>query len=82
MFIELLGWVCTGLVILGYVYNSNQQLNKAIIAWIIGDVGWITYDILIQNWSHGTLSLIIIGINIYGIYKIKKGEYDNKTSQH
>jgi hypothetical protein len=83
MFIELLGWICTGLVLLGYVFNSNQQLNRAITVWIIGDIGWITYDVFIQNWSHGTLSLLIIAINLYGIYKIKKGKNDRqKTHRH
>jgi hypothetical protein len=38
--------------------------------WIVGDIIWITYDIFIENWSHMVLSSVIIGINIYGIYKI------------
>ena len=38
------------------------------VLWIVGDIGWITYDIFIQNMSHMVLSLVIIIINLYGIY--------------
>ena len=67
--VEFLGWLCTGLVILGYVLNSSQKLRWAILAWIVGDIGWIVYDININNPSHATLSVAIILINLYGIYK-------------
>lgn len=68
--IEVLGWVGTLLVLIGYWANSNSQHRLAMLTWIVGDVLWITYDIFIENWSHMVLSLVIIGINIYGIYKI------------
>jgi len=68
--IEILGWVGTVLVLIGYWANSNLQHRLAMTTWIAGDVIWITYDVFIENWSHMILSLVIIGINIYGIYKI------------
>ena len=68
--IEILGWVGTVLVLIGYWANSNLQHRLAMTTWIAGDVIWITYDVFIENWSHMVLSLVIIGINIYGIYKI------------
>lgn len=68
--IEVLGWVGTLLVLIGYWANSNSQHRLAMTTWIAGDVLWITYDIFIENWSHMVLSLVIIGINVYGIYKI------------
>jgi hypothetical protein len=40
------------------------------MAWCVGDLGWIVYDIHINNLSHATLSLIIILINLFGIYKL------------
>lgn len=78
MFIEMIGWLCTALVLLGYYLNSKQLLKQAITVWLIGDLGWIIYDVYIQNWSHGVLSLLIIGLNLYGIYNIKKGENERK----
>ena len=66
--IEALGWLSTVLVLTGYVLNARQLHTYAMIAWIIGDVGWITYDFFIVNFSHLVLSLIIIAINLYGIW--------------
>ena len=51
-----------------YIFNAKEKLLLALIVWILGDIGWIVYDILINNYSHMTLSSIIIVINIYGIY--------------
>ena len=70
--IEVLGWTSTTLVLIGYVLNARGQSNSAMIAWIVGDVGWITYDFFIDNLSHLVLSAVRIAINLYGIYNIKK----------
>jgi len=71
--IELLGWISTALVLVGYIMNARGNSNVAMLTWIIGDTGWIVYDFFIDNFSHLVLSLIIISINLYGIYRIKKG---------
>jgi len=68
MFIETLGWSSTALVLAGYIFNARQLSKLAMYTWIIGDIGWITYDLLIDNLSHMVLSLVIILINLYGIY--------------
>ena len=65
--IELLGWTSTVLVLLGYVFNAKMQYRTAMIVWIIGDIGWITYDFFITNISHLVLSAVIISINLFGI---------------
>jgi len=70
--IEVLGWLSTVLVLAGYISNAKGLTKIAMITWIIGDIGWITYDIFIYNISHMVLSLIIISINIYGIRNICK----------
>jgi len=70
--IEIVGWVCTGLVLSGYYLNAAQKRLAAMITWIIGDIGWVVYDIYINNMSHAVLSGAIIGLNLYGIYKIIK----------
>ena len=74
--IELLGWLSTALVLLGFVFNSKGKYTLAMITWIVGDIGWITYDFFIANISHLVLSAIIISINLYGIYNIKKIKKD------
>ena len=70
--IEVLGWTSTVLVLLGYVLNAKMRYQAAMIVWIVGDIGWITYDFYIDNFSHLVLSIVIISINVYGMYNIKK----------
>lgn len=70
--IEVLGWSSTVLVLAGYIFNAKGLDKSAMVLWIVGDVGWITYDIFIQNMSHMVLSLVIIIINLYGIYNNMK----------
>lgn len=69
---EILSWLCTLLVLVGYYLNSNGKLVPALITWCIGDIGWIIYDFHISNWSHATLSTIIILINVRGLWKKDK----------
>jgi len=70
--IEALGWVCTALVLIGFIVNARGQFLAALVWWIIGDVGWIVYDIYIHNISHLVLGIVIIAINIYGIRRYQK----------
>ena len=72
--VDFLGWVSTALVLLGYIYNARQLSTYAMIAWIIGDIGWVIYDFFISNVSHLILSFIIISINVYGMYNLRKVE--------
>ena len=72
--IEVLGWTSTLLVLVGYILNARQLTKYAMATWIIGDIGWITYDLFIHNISHLMLSFIIIIINIYGILHIYKNK--------
>ena len=72
--IEVVGWISTLLVLVGYITNSAGYSKIAMITWILGDLGWITYDIFISNISHLALSVIIICINVYGIFRIIKTE--------
>jgi len=69
--IEILGWICTMLVLLGFMFNSNQKHKLAFVTWIVGDLGWIYYDYQIDNWSHAVLSAAIILINAFGYIKNK-----------
>jgi hypothetical protein len=77
--IEILGWLSTALVLLGYITNARGLTKWAMITWIIGDCGWITYDIYINNISHLALSAIIIVINLTGIYRLWKLSSKKKT---
>jgi len=69
---EIIGWIATILVLIGYSLNSSTKYRMAMIIWILGDILWITYDILRGIYPHLCLSSIIIILNLYGIYKILK----------
>jgi len=70
--IEVLGWLSTVLVLIGFILNARGYFTWAMFMWIVGDIGWITYDFFIDNFSHLVLSSVIISINIYGIINLKK----------
>ena len=76
----VLGWISTVLVLIGYMSNAKGYYLLAMAAWIIGDTGWIAYDIYINNYSHMVLSLVIISINIFGIIRICKEYSQTKKS--
>ena len=78
--IEILGWVCTVLILIGYFLNSSHKLKQAIAVWVVGDIGWVYYDLCIQNWSHMSLSFLIIGLNLYGVYNIIKKNNGRKEN--
>ena len=72
MNIETLGYIATVLVLIGYALNSQQRLIGACITWIIGDVLWIGYDVMIHNVPHTILSALIIALNIRAIYRLTR----------
>jgi hypothetical protein len=74
--IEVFGWICTAIILAGFVLNSYGKLYPALITWIIGDIGWIVYDLYIDNISHLALSMAIIGINMFGIFNLLKTKRD------
>ena len=61
---NLIAYMGTALVLIGYALNSQSRITEAAIAWIIGDALWITYDIAIANAPHAVLSLIVIALNV------------------
>ena len=78
--VQILGWLSTIFVLIGYFTNSIHKPKTAMVLWIIGDIGWIIYDFCINNFSHLFLSSIIITINIYGIFRILKStKYGTKN---
>ena len=70
--IEIVGWISTALVLVGYLANARGLSLVAMFTWILGDIGWIVYDVFISNMSHMVLSLVIICINLFGIHRIWK----------
>jgi hypothetical protein len=69
---EIIGWLATILVLIGFVVNAKGKPLQAMILWIVGDLMWIVFDCLRSIHPHLVLSTAIIAINSYGIYNLKK----------
>ena len=72
MYIDLLGFTATALVLTGYALNSQQRYQQAAMIWILGDALWIWYDMLINNVPHIALSACIIALNLRAIWRLKR----------
>ena len=65
--IELIGWVAYILVIAAFSCNAIKRPKTALSLWILGDILWILYNIMIWNLPHMAMNFTIILINIYGL---------------
>lgn len=68
MNIEILGWVATLIIIVSFLVNDIKTLRTFSL---IGAILWIIYGFVIQSSSIVFLNLVIVGIQIYKLYKIK-----------
>jgi len=68
----IFSWAATALVLIAFIVNARKYHRLAVWLWIIGDILWIIFDIYIANFSHLVLSSVIIFINLYAIYNLKK----------
>tara|TARA_B100000214_G_C23830492_1_gene563925 strand:+ start:629 stop:850 length:222 start_codon:yes stop_codon:yes gene_type:complete len=71
MNIELLGWVATGILLVGYFLNAKKQTISWLF-WIVGNTLMGIYAYLINSMSVVFLSLVLIGLNVYGYYSWKR----------
>ena len=77
---EILGWVCTALVLTGFIVNSRGHLQSALSIWLVSDICWIVYDIYIDNPQHIALAVGILIINVTGLIRLqrqKKTKHEN-----
>ena len=68
MNIEILGWVATLIIIISFLVNDIKLLRTFSL---FGALLWVVYGFVIQSSSIVFLNLVIVGIQIYKLYKIK-----------
>lgn len=68
MNIEILGWVATLVIIVSFLVNDIKTLRTFSL---IGAILWVIYGFVIQSSSIVFLNLVIVGIQVYKLYKIK-----------
>ena len=63
--IEIIGWLATGLILLGYYLNANKK-DKSWLAWFIGNIFMAWYSVEINAWPQVGLAIVLMIMNIYG----------------
>lgn len=66
--LNLLGWTGNLFFIYGGYALSIKNI-KGFYAQILGNIFYISQAYLMSNWSLLFLSIVLAGINVYGIYK-------------
>ena len=69
--VELIGWIATLLLLLGYYLNAKKKIISWVI-WITGNSVMLLYAWQIESSSVAFLSAVLILLNIYGYYSWKK----------
>jgi nicotinamide riboside transporter PnuC len=68
--IEVLGWIATALLLVGYWLNAKKQISSWFF-WMIGNSMMLVYAALIESNSVAFLSVVLIALNIYGYFSWK-----------
>ena len=68
---ELIGWIATLMLLLGYILNARKKISSWVI-WMIGNTLMCMYAILIESNSIAFLSTVLVGLNIYGFISWKR----------
>lgn len=61
-FIEILGYLASGLVALSFVMKSMRKLR---FINIIGSIFFVIYSIAIKAWPVALINTFVVGVNIY-----------------
>ena len=73
MIVELIGWLATILLLIGYYLNAQKKIASWSV-WAMGNSIMLLYAHLIQSYSVMFLSFVLIALNIYGYYRWSKDQ--------
>ena len=65
MNIEILGWIATAILLIGYYLNAKKYISSFII-WFIGNTLMGIYAYVIESFSVVALSIVLMVLNLYG----------------
>ena len=71
--IELLGWIATALLLIGYYLNAKKNLNSWLV-WLVGNSVMLIYALFIDSYSVAFLSVVLVFLNIYGFRSWRKNQ--------
>jgi putative Mn2+ efflux pump MntP len=76
---QTLGYIAFIFIALGFSFNSSEtKKHWAFIFWVIGDLLFIVFNLIIGNYPHILTNLLIIGINIKPLYQAIKNKLYRK----
>ena len=71
---ELIGWVATLLLLIGYYLNAKQILLSWVV-WLHGNALMLIYALMINSHSVAFLSMVLMALNVYGYISWKKNRH-------
>ena len=73
MIVELIGWLGTALIMLGYYLNARKY-KTSFYVWGLGNIVYLSYSYLISSTPQVAVSIFVLGMNIYGYKQWSKDE--------
>lgn len=70
-------WIFAGIAIFGFFLNMNKQA-KGYIVWFISNIGFLSYNLLQQEYAQSGLWLFYSFMCVYGYWKWQIEEYRGK----
>ena len=69
--INLIGWLATSLILLGYYLNAKQSTSSWVV-WFVGNSLMLVYSLLISAGTQVGLAIALLCLNVYGYVEWKK----------
>lgn len=63
-----LTWILVVLSILGNVFVIYDRKTMGYMTWLVANIGWITYNVYIKEFSQMSLFLVYTLLSILGIF--------------
>ena len=73
MIIDLIGWLGTTMIMIGYYLNAKKY-KMCFYVWGIGNVAFLIYSYLINAIPQIAVSFFVLGMNVYGYKQWSKDE--------
>jgi len=68
---QVLGWIATFILLVGYYLNAKKQTSSWVV-WFIGNTLMLIYSAIIEAYAVSFLSLFLMILNVYGYISWKK----------
>ena len=73
MIVDLIGWLGTALIMLGYIFNAKKN-KVCFLIWGFGNIAFLIYGYFINAIPQIAISVFVIGMNVYGYKQWSKDE--------